>query len=267
MKILYKFASRSRPEKLVAGIRNIIDNSRHDQYIILLTLDSDDLTVPVGDLSALLMKYPGKIRINYGVSSGKIDAINRDMDRADLTADKAWDVLVNMSDDMQFIKPGFDLDILLDMCLYFPDTDGVLHYPDGFTGDKIITMSIMGRKYFERFGYIYHPEYKSLFCDNEFTEVAKMIGKYRFIEKNLYRHNHPAWGAGENDDQYRKTESYYMQDRDVWIVRKNKNYDLEKDLNSCMFIAPAGTSPEQPDEVAFTTDGRVACIGGDTHSD
>ena len=62
------------------------------------------------------------------------------------------------------------------MIKHFPDTDGVLWFFDGWRKD-LNTLCIIGRKYYERFGYIYHPDYKSFWCDAEFTEVANKLKK------------------------------------------------------------------------------------------
>ena len=70
------------------------------------------------------------------------------------------------------------------------DLDHVLFYNDGYCGSKLNTMCILGRKYYERFHYIYHPAYKSLWCDNEFMEVADMLGKQTYYNTCLFRHDH-----------------------------------------------------------------------------
>jgi enamine deaminase RidA (YjgF/YER057c/UK114 family) len=48
------------------------------------------------------------ILLVYGTSKNKVDAINRDMDAF---SKPHWDILVNMSDDMEFTYKGFDIDI------------------------------------------------------------------------------------------------------------------------------------------------------------
>lgn len=229
--ILYKFASRSRPEKFFKAIDNIIENSVGEFYI-LASLDTDDSTMNNDDVIQKMSRYP-QLRFVFGKSESKVHAINRDLDLVTHTSSvfhtPKWDILVNMSDDMSFIKKGFDQDIVEDMEKHFPSMDGVLHYPDGNpSGNVLMTMSIMGRLYYDHFGYVYHPDYKSLWCDNEATDVAKMLGKYVFIEKNLFEHRHPAFGKAPNDSQYVHTESFYHLDHEVYKRRKAENFSLEK---------------------------------------
>jgi hypothetical protein len=216
MKILYKFATRSRPDKFYACIENIKALATYPDYHILVTADVDDTSMH----DAALKFHGGKnVTVYYGTSLNKIDAINRDMGLA-----PDWDILINMSDDMFFIQPGFDSIIVQDFERYGLDT--LLHYPDQAAGSALITMAIMGRKYYDRFGYIYNPEYKSLFCDNEQQEVAKLLGRYVFVKRRLFDHNHPAWGRCATDAQYIKTESFFYEDQATFNNRKNINFNI-----------------------------------------
>lgn len=231
MKILYKFASRSRPKKFFECIENIYINKRHDNFIILASLDIDDVTMNNEDVIQKIKQYD-KVYPIFGISTSKIGAINRDINECDYD----FQILINTSDDMVFIQDGFDDIIRNDMKEHFPDTDGVLHYNDGNQKDNVMTMSIMGRKYYDRFGYIYHPDYKSVWCDVEQTEVAWMLGKHKYMgdEKVIFRHLHPAWGLAQYDEQYRKSENLNVwgEDLKTCIERKQKNYDLKEIVNA-----------------------------------
>jgi hypothetical protein len=227
MKILYKFPTRSRRNKMLAAIDNITALAKHDDYVIQLTLDVDDESVTNNSVKHQLAKY-GKVYALWGISAGsKIGAVNRDLG---LIFDD-FDILICMSDDFVFLQEGFDLQIISDMQQYFPDGDGFLHYPDGHVNERLATMSIIGRKYFERFGYIYHPEYKSVYCDQEAQEVAKKLGKYKYIPIQLFEHQHPVWKRTEWDEQYRKTEDpvVYAEDKATYLRRQSQNFDLPID--------------------------------------
>jgi len=77
------------------------------------------------------------------------------------------------SDDMVPKAWGWDNEIAIAMNQHFPDLDGCVHFNDGNTDGELITFSILGKRLYERFGYIYHPDYKSLYCDNEFKKGFK----------------------------------------------------------------------------------------------
>ena len=228
MKILIKFASRSRPWKFFNCIKNIFDHQTENSITILASLDDDDETMNTPKIRDWFARYNKKGIVSvYGKSKNKIDAINRDMH---MVSD--WDILINFSDDMLFIKKGFDRDIMDAFENNFPDMDGVLHYHDGHNyKDELMTMSIMGRKYYDRFGFIYHPDYISLWSDNEARDVAKALGKYKYMGDDLiiFNHNHPmhqGMGMTNYDAQLKHTESFFFTDKETYLRRKEKNFDL-----------------------------------------
>ena len=220
MKFLYKFASRSRPSKFFDCIENIYINSRDKDFTILATLDLDDESMNNEGVIEKMKRYD-KIYPVWGTSTSKIHAINRDMDKA-----PDWDVLINMSDDMMFIENGYDVIIQDDIRTMFPLGDCLLHYPDQNQGRNCMTMSIMDKKFYDRFGYIYHPDYKTLWCDLEAMEVGRLTSRYMFINKRIFNHYHPSFGQAQYDDQYRRTEGHEIRgmDETTYINRKAKNF-------------------------------------------
>jgi hypothetical protein len=125
---------------------------------------------------------------------------------------------------MQFIKHSFDEIIRQKFTLCFPDLDGNIYFDDGFTADRISTMSIIGRKYYDKFNYIYHPSYYSLYCDDEYTLVAKKNNRILYFDEKIFRHNHPANIGGFIDALLMKTESYSEIDRQNFIKRELNNF-------------------------------------------
>lgn len=215
-KILYKLTSRSRPQRCSNTIASIVSNSSTDkEYGIVLSIDDDDETMKD-------FEYPfytdGRLFVIRGKSKNKIDAINRDMDKIPFD----WDILVNVSDDM-VIEKGFDVVVRE---AFANSLDLFLHLPDGYANERLASMSIMGKDYYNRFGYIYHPSYESVYCDNEAMDVAKMLNKYLYINSHVFKHLHPAnVGAHLMDEQYKKTEASDVHARDC------VNYQNRKQLN------------------------------------
>jgi hypothetical protein len=213
MNILINFASRSRPAQFHA----CMDNLRRcfTNYRVALKVDRTDPT-----LREYLSKAYPEILLYLGYSDSKVHAINRDIPLYD------WDIIINTSDDIMW-KPGAGEDIIRN---YEPDT--FLHFPEPYAESQaakakrasICICSIMDRAYFDRFGYIYHPDYRSLWSDNEATEVAKSLGRYKFIDKVIFEHMHPAAGKAKKDDQYRLTESFGAADKKTFFERKIKGF-------------------------------------------
>ena len=94
-----------------------------------------------------------------------------------------WDVLLLASDDMLPVFEGYGPEIERDMLAHFPDLDGALHYNDGNMGPALCTFPVLGRKLYDHFGYVYYPGYKSLYCDQEMTDVLRAMGKLKYIDK------------------------------------------------------------------------------------
>lgn len=214
--ILFKLTSRSRPDKLIRTIENIHSMVESDDYLIWCTLDEDDES-----LSSIKEKLTGydKVVVHYGKSNNKVYAINRDMDLV-----PEWDILFNVSDDQVFLIKGFDNIVRKHVASV--EGDCFLHYPDENAKHYLATMSVMDKKYYDRDGYIYHPDYTSLWCDNEAMAVAKMRNRYFLFMDKIFDHYHPVYKKAAWDAQYHKTESYFEADRQVFKRREANNFGL-----------------------------------------
>jgi len=218
MRILFKYTTRSRRSNFLRGYDSILNNiANREDYHILISVDGDDQSM------SPLPVLDGNHTFVVGRSKNKIDAINRDINEFDYD----FDILINMSDDMIFTKKGFD-DII--RAEFYNDFNQYVHYNDGNQKCNVCTMHIVGRNYYDRFKYIYHPDYISLWCDVENDIVAKQLGCYKYMGDNLklFRHLHPAWGLAPQDALSIKTE-----DRALWVAdeitfnkRKIKNFEL-----------------------------------------
>lgn len=217
MTILYKIASRGRPEQLFRTIDNIISMASLSDYLILVTLDVDDTTVANREVNDRLKSYGSKVRAYYGFSGSKVAAINKDLEYF-----HDFKILVNVSDDQVFIEKWFDLDILSQFQLF----DGLVHFLDRHN-PSTCTMSMVSRKYFLEDRFIYHPAFTSLYCDNFQQELAKKRNAYKFASKQIFNHLHWRWGLSEKDESYQKNESEQMYAKDRAVRDQlRKEYNL-----------------------------------------
>lgn len=219
-RVLVKLPTRSRPQKLLAALDRWTElRSKHHHVEFLVSVDEDD-----PETLAVMEKAADRevaVTIAVGRSESKIHAVNRDL------AGKDFDVLVVASDDMVPEVDGWDALVVEDMLRAFPDFDGALHYNDGYRQD-ICTLSVMGKQLYESWGYVYHPDYKSLWCDNEFTDVARRDGKRFYSPVVLARHMHPATTRGvPTDDLYRRNDRFFRTDRDTYYRRRAAGFPRE----------------------------------------
>lgn len=122
----------------------------------------------------------------FGQSKNKVEAINSDI--SDLALPD-WQILILASDDMIPVVRGYDDVIAQDMHRNWPDLSGGLWYNDGGLGaDKLWTLAIMGRAMYDRWGYVYCPEYESVFVDNDAQMRASREGKLKYLPRVLVKH-------------------------------------------------------------------------------
>lgn len=217
-KILFKLTTRERPIRALDTLRSIYYYMADQiNFSILVTLDEDDKWIDNHFIDQL-KKMPNLV-YKFGFEpKNKIEAINRDVNNYPYD----WDILVNVSDDQQFILQGFD-NIIRD---YFKDsTDIVLHLPDTVR-DDLMSMSIIGREAYNRDGYIYHNSYDAYYCDNEAMDVAKLRGIYVKGDEIIFVHLHPDNKLGFRDSLYNKYNDKYEKDRLNYESRKQKNFNL-----------------------------------------
>ena len=223
MRLLIKFPSRERPEQFFAALRQYAALC-HDkaETRFLFTFDTCDTTMQ--DAHAHVREACDGIgfTIRYGARAGKIEAVNRDLDT--YTATQPWDILLVASDDMIPVAQGYDRRIRQAMREEFPDTDGLVWLNDG-RQQRIATVAAMGRKWYDRFGYFYHPEYQSLWADNEQTDVARDAGKLAFVPEVIIRNESPDWGGYIPVDRlYQVNNRHYVSDRKVYLRRRANQF-------------------------------------------
>jgi hypothetical protein len=193
--------------------RSVADYANISWQMILSVDADDDATMHSEELKAI--QRDNRVTVKFGLSKNKIDAINRDVPQS------GWDILVNLSDDQIFTKRGFDE--VIAQC----GKDEFLHLPDGHVNELLPTMSVMGYDYYKRFGYIYHADYVSLWCDNEAMDVAKQLGCYKYLNDLVFEHLHPAWGKAPIDAQLLHTQKFYRQDERTYRKRKSLGFPIE----------------------------------------
>lgn len=219
--LLIKFPTRGRPEKFFPVLDLYYTYlSGKISYQFVITCDKDDDSMNCSSVIERLKKYEN-LFFYFGDSKTKIEACN-----ADLQNHGDFEVLLLASDDMIPRVVGYDAYILEDMRRYFPDSDGLLHYDEGHAKTRVATLPVIGKKFYDRFGYIYHPAYISFYCDNEMTEVAKILDVYVYIEHLLIEHVHPDYFPIEEDELYKRNNVFVGRDQGVFFARKERNFDL-----------------------------------------
>lgn len=183
---------------------------------IVVTIDQDDKTMNNDQMLAHIRSKGCSVQIVKTV--GKIAAMNYGIGSYD------WDVFIMAQDDVTPIA-GYDKKIERLFKKHFgTSTDGILHPRDGYRGDDLNTQVIMGREYFNRFGYAYHPSYKSLWADNEYTDVSVMLHKVVYVRQPLLFHE---WIGNHPDELLQQNETFYQADKLNYLKRKAFGFPKE----------------------------------------
>jgi hypothetical protein len=221
MKLLIKFPTRSRKNKFFKVLKqyqNLCEDLTNTYFLI--TLDNDDESMSSFEVEHIFNTFKN-VKVVYGNSDSKIHAVNRDIELVD-----NWDIILLASDDMTPKVKGYDNIIRNKMKELYPDTDGVLWFNDGHQGNKLNTLCILGKKYYDRFGYIYHPEYKSVWSDNEFMMVGNLLEKQTYFDEVIIEHEHPDWGYGGRDVIHQVNSKNENHDKLLFMKRKENNFYL-----------------------------------------
>jgi len=93
----------------------------------------------------------------------------------------------------------------------------------------LITLPIMDRVYYERFGYVYHPDYLHMHADEELTIVGHMLG--RVIKSDLiFPHNHYSTKRTRKDAINIKNDATFPQGERTLARRLINNFGIENPL-------------------------------------
>jgi hypothetical protein len=218
-KILIKMPTRSRCTQFFSTLDQYYAKlSNQVPYHFVISCDIDDPIMNNPEVIARLNSYPN-LSYYFSANSSKIEAYNKDIDKH-----LDFDIIILTSDDMIPLVQDFDLIIAHYMYAFFPEYDGVLHFNDGALGPILNTLPIVGRKFYGWFGYVYFPGYTAFFCDNELSDISKMLNKVVYFDQVLIEHRHPATGKGEPDLLYVRNNAYFYKDQELYLQRKALNF-------------------------------------------
>lgn len=182
----------------------------------ILVIDNNDEQI---DKYHEISKLHG-IEIIVGQHESAIEAINNGAKSA------RGDLFVIVSDDFDCF-PNWDLYLKSNLN---GRKDFIVKTSDGYgTHNWIITLPILDKFYYSRFGYIYHPDYQHLWCDTEMTAVAMMLDKIINLESSnhIFKHHHHTIGGIPKDSISEKNDATWKQGEDVFHRRHQNNFDLK----------------------------------------
>jgi len=224
---IIKFPTRSRPEKFKKVFEKYIAylSGQHSvKFIVTMDEDDDTMNTPeIREWFDSLTVPNGSIKYNYGQSKTKIEACNADMEG------EKCEIIVLASDDMVPCIEGYD-DIIakgFDQC--FPDYVGAIKFNDGLRPkeDLLMTLTVIGYPLYECLGNLYHPEYESVYPDNELTTVCARLNLLAISPTCIIRHEWVQGTHSEADELHQRQESVKQYAKDGAIFKKRTELDFE----------------------------------------
>lgn len=201
--------SRGRPQKSVETIQNWIARAGDVPIEVIVSVDEDDPA-----LQNYYDCHVAMLTVNNNRSA--VDAINAAASKA------KGNILIVVSDDTD-CPENWANDLL--KCLG-GKSDFIAKTTDGIQG-WIITMPIMDRAYYNRFGYVYFPDYRHMFCDTELTCVADLTDRKIDIPLT-FEHLHYSVGKSEKDAISEKADATWSQGEKLFLERYKRNFDLKE---------------------------------------
>lgn len=213
--------SRQRPQMAYETYKKWMTQCVHTNEVeYILSVDNDDPTLQSYNWE---FKNALDVTFHYNNNRSAIDAINYAAQFA------KGNIFIVVSDDFDtfFAWDEFLLEKLKDYCDFIVKTN------DGYLGNNwLITLPILDREYYNRFEYIYYPEYKHLWCDTEMTVVGKMLGKIidlqHFTDK-VFKHNHHTMGLMEKDEIAVKNDATWDQGKSLFLERYDADFYINQD--------------------------------------
>jgi hypothetical protein len=155
----------------------------------LLSVDTDDADL---DRYAALARDRG-VHLLTRDNRSVVDAVNHG------AGGSTGDILIVIADDFG-CPPGWD-DAVAAVIGERRDVAVLVH--DGIDG-RIMTLPIVDRAFFQSYGYVYFPDYISMYCDDDLTECASHTGRLIDARHLRFPHRHPAATGAALDATYQR---------------------------------------------------------------
>lgn len=178
---------------------------------LIVSIDCDD-----PQLSKYQKYYTYNAGVRIGDNRSAVDAINGAASIA------KGDIMIVLSDDTDCPDNWAEL-IEAEVR---GKKDFVLRVEDGIQG-WLCTMPVFDRAYYNRFGYVYHPSFRHMFADTDFSHVA--YGLNRVIRSNLlFPHLHYSvkklWI--KPDEINHRADRTTTEGRDNYLKRFQRGFDI-----------------------------------------
>ena len=127
------------------------------------------------------------------------------------------EVLIQLSDDW---NPPMHWDEIILNAIGDTNEFKVLAISDGHRTDNLLCMAILTSKRYREQGYMFHPEFFSVYSDDHFTKKAYEDGVIIEARDIVFEHLHPVFGKAPMDEIYARSNEDYRYCMGQGIMRR-----------------------------------------------
>ena len=201
--------TRNRPDKSRDTTNKWISHA-NTAIELIVSVDEDD-----PQLEKYKEYYSG-VRLLVRKNRSAIDAINAAAEAS------SGSILVVVSDDSDCPRNWGNK--IIDATAN--KKDWIMKVNDGIQR-WVITMPIMDRIYYNRFGYIYYPDYLHMFCDTEVSHVADLLKRRITRDDFSFPHRHYSVTRTGKDTTSQKADSTWEQGKQLYLRRAKESFGLK----------------------------------------
>lgn len=223
MKITLLHPSRGRPKKSYENVKEWAHKSGCEIEIIV-SIDNNDhkkqdyINLYGGKFTCIDLSVKS-YRLIYNDNTCVVEATNHAAKIA------TGDILIYLSDDFkcpdnwgqivikEFENENRPLLLKVDDCLQKFEV-------------PVLTIPMMNRSLYEKLGYFWHPEYKSMSVDEDLYWTARKLGAIKNAPHLKFPHEHPSNGKAPNDETYIRSAANWDQGREVFGRRKAAGFPV-----------------------------------------
>lgn len=216
MKFSLLHPSRSRPNKSFKATQDWLNTCSTTEVELIVSIDDND---PDRAHYQSIYGTVQKAKVIVNSNRSAVDAINN------AAKVSTGDILIVVSDDTGCIR---NWDGVIKKAIAGRE-DFILKVFDGIQ-KWIITMPIMDRAYYNRCGYVYHPDFKHMFCDTFLTHQADALKKVIWRNDITIPHNHYSVSRSGKDEISYQADSTLKHGEQVYVNLIKQNLLIEGDI-------------------------------------
>ena len=202
--------SRGRPKQSLATVTEWVKQSGTEVEVVV-GLDHDD---------KCLKEYEENYFLFACIFSDTPSVVNATNEAAKYAS---GDILVYLSDDFKCF-PDWDVAIEAEFAKYSGPT--LIKVDDCLQkfNVPVLTIPIMNRELYNKLGYFFHPDFKSMFCDEHLYWKTMQLGALKFAPHLKFEHCHVSVGKAPDDETYRRSAANWEQGKAMFAKHKRAGF-------------------------------------------